>query len=316
MNPRASDSAVIKSPDRPAIEVAMKICLTWIVLLLFAVPISAQPVVDPSDLDMDGKPGVAEVPAIANEQIPSVLVGTGTLLIDRSHGNGFNVGGFTSYLSANGWVVSDFTVGPITESALDGIDVLMVPTRSAGLGPIFPFSTAEVAAVQSFLSKGKGLWVLHDNDDPSGVNTLSTSFGVTFRYDFVRDPSNNEGELYWPTVYLLGDHPVMEGVTSYGYYLGDCLTIETPASMLAQGDNDAYSLYCPAGTLPSVMAAWQNSGRALFAGDITTLHPSYYPSLLRAEEQLLLQNIANWLLGPPPNAVETETWGRVKARFR
>ena len=37
------------------------------------------------------------------------------------------------------------------------------------------------------------------------------------------------------------------------------------------------------------------SGRVVFAGDITPLHPSYYPSLLRGEEQLLLSNIVDWL---------------------
>lgn len=283
--------------------------------VLFAGSSSARPVVDPTDLDLDGEPGVAAPVAVTTPDGVSALVGTGTLLIDRSHANSFDVSGFTDFLAASGWVVAELTTGPITSAALANADVLMVPVRRPGFGSIFPFTATEVSAIQDFLAAGNGLWVLHDNVDPTGVNTLASAFGVTFRYDYIQDATNNEGEVYWPTIRLLEEHPVTNGVQSYGYYLGACLDIQPPSSVIARADADAYSFFCPAGSRPPTMAAWSGGGRALFSGDSTPLHPNYYLPRLRAEEQLLLQNIVNWLLGSQPTASSSTSWGSMKSRF-
>lgn len=298
----------------------MRVSIGWICALVLACsgPLAAQPVADPTDLDMDGAPGVAE-PLENFAEPPSALVGTGTLLIDHSHHGpairAFNVSGFTNYLAANGWTINVLATGPVTEAALEGADVFLVPTRAAGFGSIFPFTSAEVIAIRAFLASGGGLWVLHDNDDATGVNTLSSAFGVTFLFDYVQDPTNNEGEVFWPTIHTLAGHSIFDGVDSYGYYLGDCIGVAAPASVIAQGDEDAYSFFCPVGSRPPTMAAYEGGGRAIFAGDITTLSPQWYPNLLEPEEQLLLQNIANWLLGDPPNATSAGSWGGVKRAF-
>lgn len=269
------------------------------------------------DPDLDGVPGLAAPPSEPYAPVPSILTGTGHLLIDRSHGNSFEVNGFTDFLAENGWTVSEFTVGPITETALQGVDVLMVPTRAAGLGAIFPFDPAEVAAVQDCLARGNGLWVLHDNLNPNGVNTLSGAFGVVFQWDYVQDPTNNVADTpFWPDIYELTAHPITSGVESYTYYLGDCLSVSEPATIVGRADEDAYSLYCPVGSRPPTLAVWEASGRAVFSGDITPLAPPYYPELLRPEEQLLLQNIANWLLGPTPTSTEAVSWGRIKGLYK
>lgn len=291
---------------------AMLIPLT--ILVALAAAVNAQPVVDPTDLDLDGEPGVAEAPAIAHEQIPSVLIGVGSILVDHAHWNDFDVSGFTDYLASQGWTIAEHPVGPITESILAGRDILIVPTRS-DTGPTRPFATAEIAAIQAFLAAGGGLWMLNDNQDAGGLNTLATQFGVEFLFDYVRDPSDNEGELFWPTIYLLTPHAMTANVETYGYYLGDCLVVNPPAQVVATADEDAWTPYCPAGTFPPVLAVWENVGRAVFSGDGTPLHPYYYPEKLRDEEQLLLQNIANWLLGDPPNATSDASWGGLKRRF-
>jgi hypothetical protein len=246
--------------------------------------------------------------------VPSILVGTGSLLIDRSHGNNFDVSGLMNHLVSQGWLVAEHASGPITGAVLAGYDILLVPTRDSAL-PISPFSQAEVAAVLTLLDGGRGLWAFSDIVNPSGINTLSEAFGVHFYADIIRDSTNNEGHLSWPTIHDLSSHVVFAGVKSYGYYAGDCLSATPPAESIARADVDAYSQYCLSGSRPPVLAARQGGGRAIFSGDITSLHPTYYPSGLRPEEQLLLQNIAHWLLGQPTTATSSESWGTIKAMY-
>lgn len=264
------------------------------------------------DPDLDGAPGLAEPPDEPFAPVPSILVGTGNLLIDRSHGNSFNVSGFMNYLASQGWIIAEHQSGAIDESALAGFDVLLIPTRN-DVTSILPFSAAEVAAIQVFLDDGHGLWVLDDNGNSSGVNTLANAFGVHFYGDYIQDFTNNEGQSFWPTIHLIESHPVTMVVETYGYYLGCCLVANSPSQVIAQADDDAYSFYCEAGSRPPVLAVFENGGRVVLAGDITPLHPTYYPSRLRPEEQLLLQNIVNWLLGEPPTAASAASWGSIKA---
>jgi hypothetical protein len=65
------------------------------------------------------------------------------------------------------------------------------------------------------------------------------------------------------------------------------------------------------------LATYEAGGRVVFAGDISPLVPSRYPEGLRDEEELLLQNIANWLaqLNEPTSATEA-SWGTLKRLYR
>ena len=274
----------------------------------------AQPAPDPTDLDADGVPGVAS-PGDAFAQIPEVYAVNpgGRLLIDRSHGEAGDVSGFMGFLQSQGWVVQELLTGPITAASLQGYRVLMVPTRTGS--SILPFSPAEVTVIEAFVSDGNGLWGFHEYDrSPNGINSLSGPFGVTFRQDFVSDPTNNEGQTFWPTIRLLAIHSLTQGVASYGYYAGCCLAANAHATVVGMGDDDAMSANCL--SFPPTLAAYESSGRAVCSGDITPLTSVYYPSRLRAEEELLLQNIANWLLGEPTTATRGSSWGAVKALFR
>jgi len=282
--------------------------------LITVPPAFGQPPHDPTDLDADGVPGVAG-PRAPGSEVPEVfaLSTTGSLLIDRSHGEGsFVVSGFTGYLEAEGWSVDELLTGPITESALSPYDVVMVPVGSR-FG-IASFTAAEVAAVSAYLSSGGGLWLLNEYDtDPTGINSLSNAFGVAFFQDQVRDSTNNEGEAFWPTIHLLEDHEVTGGVSSYGYYAGCCLSVDPPSTILGSADDDAFSSSCS--SFPPTLAVYETSGRVVFSGDVTPLHPSYYPENLREEEELLLQNIVNWLAQKPPTATTATSWGQVKMLY-
>lgn len=290
------------------------ILLTVVAALLTARPAYGQPVPDPTDLDADGVPGVAGSPGPGSE-VPEVvaLTGTGNMLIDRSHGQDVDVSGFTDLLQSQGWVIEELQTGPVTDSTLSNSDVFLVPIRLSL--SMLPFSAAEVAAVSAYVSNGGGLWLFHESDrDPTGINSLSSTFGVVFYQDFLRDPTNNEGQVFWPTIHLLQDHPVTQGVASYGYYSGCCLGVNPPAMTIGMGDDDAFSSNCP--SFPPTLASYESSGRVVFSGDIAPLTAAYYPELLRDEEELLLQNIASWLLQKPPTATRATSWGGIKMLYR
>jgi hypothetical protein len=264
------------------------------------------------DLDLDGFPGLT--PGGGGNPTPGHLDMTGSVLVDRTHGENFNVSGFMDYLVGLGWTVDELTVGPVTETALAPYDVFVVPTALSA--PISAFSYSEGAAVMSFLGDDNGLWVFHEyNTDPSGVNSLSSLFGVSFNYGMLQDPTDNiEGNPNWPLIHLLETHPITDGVTAYGYYGGDCLDVVDPSEVVATGDDDTQSGDC--GPYTPVLAAYEVDGRAVFTGDITTLHPNYYPGELDPDERLLLDNIIMWLADVGQSPVETSTWSVVKALYR
>jgi hypothetical protein len=292
--------------------------LAWVLALLFVLTVAsfAPATDDLSDLDADGLPGVAEPPADASME-PEVfaLGGTGSILIDRSHYENFNVNGFVGFLQSQGWTVATNTAYPITRAILMSYDIVLIPVGNASL---LPFSTDEVAAFYDYLWGGGGLWLFNDyNTNPAGINSLAAAFGLTFQFDTVFDYVQNEGLPTWPRIMQLASHSIFEGVSSYGCYGGCCLTVVPPAQLLASASADAYSYYCP--SAPPVLALYESTestGRVVFSADITPLHPSYYPGLLREEEELLLQNIANWLVGFPPTGATTTSWGTIKARYR
>jgi hypothetical protein len=164
-----------------------------------------------------------------------------------------------------------------------------------------------------FVNAGNGMWVFHEAlRIPDGLNTLTATFGVTFNSDFITDSTTNEGNAVWPTVTDMADHPIFVDVGSFGVYGGCCLTVAEPGESIASADEDAFSAACP--SAPIVLADYQTNGRIVFSGDNTPLFPTWYPERLRAEEQRLLQNIANWLLNKP-TAARQASWGGLKARF-
>lgn len=292
---------------------------TGLALVILGVVLNAsvalgQPPPDPTDPDDDGVPGVTDPPAGAPSG-PEVyaIQGTARVLVDYTHDESFSVRGFTDYLESQGWLVTRNFTSPITEEFLGSYDVFVVPTRIGQ--SITPFTPQEQAAVNSFLGNGGGLWLFHESSrSAAGINSLSTAYGVSFQFDLVIDSTDNEGQVFWPTIHLLDSHPITDGVTSFGDYGGCCLNVSAPAEIIGQGDDDTFSSECV--SFPPTLAVYESGlGRIVFSGDITPLNPSYYPEALRAEEELLLQNIANWLAGKTTTSTDNTSWGQIKALY-
>ena len=201
---------------------------------------------------------------------------------------------------SQGWVVDELYTS-ITLDKLEGYDVFLIPYAEIA------FTSSEIDAIMSYVKDGGGIWVFGEYKTYTTTNSISQEFGVTFNNDTVYDPTDNvEGNNFWPLIHILETHPITEGVESFGYYAGCSLNVNQPSEIIAKGDDDAYSTYYI--SYPPVLAAVEyGSGKAVFCGDMTPLHPNYYPERLTDEEKLLLSNIVEWLLAEEKPSVSIST---------
>jgi len=274
-----------------------KLLLVWVnlfALSLLSINGYGQTLSELSDPDADGVDDKISLKQLLPLSIQSEPIISRTMLIDRSHGQNFDVSGFTNYLVSEGWTVDALFTRPVTLEILSGYDVFMIPYTSV------IFLTSEIDAVTSYVQAGGGIWVFGEYEkDLSGSNSVASQFGVTFNIDMVYDPTNHEGASdYCPTIHVLETHPITNGVSSFGYYAGCSLNVSNPAEVIAKGDDDAYSIFYTSYP-PVLVAAEYGMGHSVFMGDITPLHPNYYPNDLREEEKLLLSNIVEWLYPCP-----------------
>jgi hypothetical protein len=232
----------------------------------------------------------------------------GRMLVDYSHRNVADVSGYTDYLVSLGWIVDLLLTGPVTESLLAPYTIFLVPPGDFTTG-LKPFSQSEITAVRDYVTAGGGVWLFNEYDTyPVGINSLASDYGFTFNDDFVFDYTDNEqNTYYWPTIHNIKPHVITRYVRTYGYYAGCSLNIDDPASEIAGGDDDSYSDEYSS-VPPVLFSVTVGSGRVVGAGDATTLHPNYYPSLLREEEKRFLDNIVEWLGCAPSAASYGSGW--------
>lgn len=247
-------------------------------------------------IDCDSN-GINDSEEISNSQFsiskiasePLSLSTSKKMLIDRTHSENFGISGFTDYLISQGWTVDQLSTGPIDINKLQGYDIFLIPIAYSS------FSSSEINDIKAYVEQGGGLWLFNEYNRITTANSVSMEFGVTFNNDEIEDPTNNvDGTIFWPLIHILEVHPITEGVRSFGYYAGSSLNVNSPSEIIAKGDVDAnsdyYNLY------PPIIAAVEyGAGKGVFSGDMTPLHPNYFPGRLTDDEKLLLINIVNWL---------------------
>ncbi|MDY6835241.1 MAG: S8 family serine peptidase [Chloroflexota bacterium] len=239
----------------------------------------------------DPDEGVIKVPIDLNIGSPE---GKPTMLIDKSHGQWFDVRGLTRTLVDMGWTV-DKNNKPFTSlEDLEDYGVILIPFSYKH------FTSAEVAILKDYVARGGGIWMISNAGfGANTANVVSRQFGIEFNDDIIRDTTNNKsGRELWPEMYDLQAHDITDGVNSFYCYSACSLNVEDANNIIASGDNDAWSATYPKGENPPVLAAVEHGvGRIVFSGDLTPLHPDYYPDKLNAQEELLLLNTVNWLAG-------------------
>jgi hypothetical protein len=265
------------------------------------------------------EPAAAAVPAAAPK-----------LVIDRGHGQTADVSGLINVPASQGCTVSDVQGHPADAVALvEALNncSLFVVTQPATRD----FSPEEVAAVQSYVANGGGLWVLYDADGPGAYNALPEPFGVTFdgnalwENDWSLEPPQVDiVTISIPTV-LQTSHPeLFAGVNDLVYFRGVSLNGTSPGTppalpVVVTADSDVYG--GPYNLSPVLAAGEVGSGRVVFIGDTTPLAGSMWDGLGDGNKQLL-NNIFAWLKKPvsasadPPNPQGPPTDDPIPVRIK
>ena len=128
--------------------------------------------------------------------VPAGAEKTGRILFDEGHGDWestltpidtetYGMKSTYNYYSLYQWLGTYSEIGqlvePITESALEGCKVLVLKTPSA------PYAPEEIAAIEAYVRKGGGLFVIGDHTNvfgsTSSLNPILATFDLALSYD-------------------------------------------------------------------------------------------------------------------------------------
>lgn len=218
-------------------------------------------------------------------------------------------GAYSDYANALrglGYAVSSLTGTSITSTSLSGASVLVIPE------PQNPFSDAERAAIQSFVQNGGGVFMITDHrvsdrnnsgwDSPEVFNgwdgstpsSVSTSLQASLNSDVIFGLGASFNSSFSDPVYTatpVTTHPILNGVSSAGVYVGTSVDVLSGTALMGTGGR----------TYLAVNSV--GSGRVAMWGDSSTFGDNTYsdgstgtynnwPNLSNAA---LGKNVVRWL---------------------
>jgi len=220
-------------------------------------------------------------------------------------------GAYSDYASALrglGYAVSSVTATAITSTTLSGASVLVIPE------PQSPFSDTERAAIQTFVQNGGGVFLITDHrvsdrnnngwDSPevfggwdgSTPSSVSTSYQASLNSDTVFGLGASFNSSFSDPVYTatpLTTHPILNGISSAGVYVGTSVDVLKGTALMGTGGKT----YLAVNTV--------GAGRVAMWGDSSTFGDNTYsdgttgsynnwPNLSNAA---LGRNVVRWLAG-------------------
>lgn len=218
-------------------------------------------------------------------------------------------GAYSDYANALrglGYAVSSLTGTSITSTSLSGASVLVIPE------PQNPFSDAERAAIQTFVQNGGGVFMITDHrvsdrnnsgwDSPEVFNgwdgstpsSVSTSLQASLNSDVIFGLGASFNSSFSDPVYTatpVTTHPILNGVSSAGVYVGTSVDVLSGTALMGTGGK----------TYLAVNSV--GSGRVAMWGDSSTFGDNTYsdgstgtynnwPNLSNAA---LGKNVVRWL---------------------
>ncbi|ACO47117.1 ABC transporter [Deinococcus deserti] len=220
-------------------------------------------------------------------------------------------GAYSDYASALrglGYTVGTLTGTAITSAALSGASVLVLPE------PQNPLSDTERAAIQGFVQNGGGVFLITDHrvsdrnnngwDSPEVFNgwdgsspaSVSTSLQASLNSDILFGLGASFNSSFSDPVYTatpLTTHPILNGVSSAGVYVGTSVDVLKGTALMGTGGRT----YLGVNTV--------GAGRVAMWGDSSTFGDNTYsdgttgsynnwPNLSNAT---LGKNVVRWLAG-------------------
>ena len=188
-----------------------------------------------------------------------------------------------SLLSSKGYTI-DTTNAGILNIDLSQYDVLVICLGSAWDSQ---YTAEEVSAITSFVQNGGGLLVMGENTDcPNGnINPVAQEFGTTCGVSYL-----SPLDLY---VNDLAPHPIFDGVSEFYMRAAGEVDGVSPSEEVAWTDSKG-----------TVTVATLGSGRVVITGDTSFCENQY---ISNADNQLLSENIFDWLCVAPPAPVPALT---------
>jgi hypothetical protein len=228
------------------------------------------------------------------ETTDSFTSGSGTVLIDLSHENKFNIGDINLLLSriiARGYNLEYLRENYHLEEKLPDATSLVV------ISPESSFSTDDVKAVKMFVDKGGILLMLSEPTGENEINSLASEFGILFWDDYLYNLLENDGNFKYIYLTDFAENNITKDLNRIVFY--------TSCSVFGNGliftDNNTYSSSSGEKGRYSVAVMTEDS-QVLAIGDATFLSEPYNA----LDNNRLIYNIADFLAPPGATAKPKE----------
>lgn len=252
------------------------------------------PLIEPDYLNINVS---VSIPIETND---SFSHGSGTVLIDLSHGNKLTADDLNllfSRIIARGYDIEYLRDSSNLKKNLSYSKSIVV------ISPANAFSKEEVELIKEFTDDGGRLLMLSEPINKNEINLLASEFGILFWNDYLYNLKENDGNFRYIYLKEFSTNNITRGLNKIVFY--------TSSSVFGPGiiftDNSTYSSTKGEMGRYSVAALTENS-RILAIGDVTFLYEPYNV----IDNNRLIYNIADFLAPPtvvsaPTITIETNT---------
>jgi hypothetical protein len=227
----------------------------------------------------------------------------GTVLIDRAHGNRFEMGELNvlqSRLAARGQRLEPVETADDLAQQFQDARALVI------ISPGQDWTPSEIQQVQQFVDKGGRLLLVTDptrfevildelgnyvglDYDVAHINDLAARFGLVFQADYLYNTVDNEGNFRNIKLTDMVDEELTRGLDQVVFYAAHSILSDQAALIAASGDTRSSSSE-RAGALGVAVLA--GGGQVLALGDLTFMTEPYNAAY---DNDRLISNIADFL---------------------